>query len=216
MPATGLSRRGVALALAALPLPAVAARPALKPLGADDQALVDRAGLYLQGLKEAKGGFVQTDPRGAVTLGTVYLKRPGRARFAYEPPSGLLVVADGANVAVADSRLKTFDSYPLMATPLSIFLARQIRLDRGIVISTVTRLGDGFSITARDGKKEAEGQITLTFADQPLSLIGWTVTDAQGQSTRIRLTGFSPTSGLDPALFVLRDSRARAPGRARM
>ena len=84
------------------------------------------------------------------------------------------------------------------------------------MISTVTRLGDGFSITARDGKKEAEGQITLTFADQPLSLIGWTVTDAQGQSTRIRLTGFSPTSGLDPALFVLRDSRARAPGRARM
>lgn len=210
---TRLTRRALALGLAALPLPALAQRAPAAPLSAEDRALVDQAAAYLQGLTEAKGRFVQTDARGATTQGTLYLKRPGKARFAYDPPSGLLVVSDGGNVSIADSRLKTFDAYPLMATPLSIFLARQIRLDRGINVTRVSRMADGFSITARDGKKEAEGQITLTFANSPISLIGWTVTDAQGSSTRIRLTGLEKTSGLAPSLFVLKDPRPKNVGR---
>ena len=159
---------------------------------------------------------MQTDARGAMTQGSLYLKRPGKARFEYDKPSGLLVVSDGGNVSIADSRLKTFDAYPLMATPLSIFLARQIRLDRGINVTRVARLTDGFSITARDAKKQAEGQITLTFSDSPLALVGWTVTDAQGSSTRIRLTSLTKTSGLAPSLFVLKDPRPKNVGRGKM
>lgn len=212
------TRRQIALTFAAAAVagPALAARPQIAPLSADDQALVDRAAAYLQGLTEAKGRFVQTDARGNTTQGEIFLKRPGKARFAYDAPSNLLVVADGANVSIANPQLKTFDRYPLMATPLSIFLARQIRLDKGIVIASVSRLPGGFSIVARDGRKQAEGQITLTFTDAPLSLAGWTVSDAQGQSTRIRLSGLERASGLAPSLFVLNDPRPKNPGRARM
>ncbi|MBP7701429.1 MAG: outer-membrane lipoprotein carrier protein LolA [Phenylobacterium sp.] len=213
---TRLTRRALALGLAALPLPALAQRAPAAPLSAADKALVDRAAAYLEGLTEAKGRFVQTDARGAMTQGSLYLKRPGKARFEYDKPSGLLVVSDGGNVSIADSRLKTFDAYPLMATPLSIFLARQIRLDRGINVTRVARLTDGFSITARDAKKQAEGQITLTFSDSPLALVGWTVTDAQGSSTRIRLTNLTKTSGLAPSLFVLKDPRPKNVGRGKM
>lgn len=221
---TRLTRRALALGLAALPLPALAQRALAQttqarrpaPLSAQDQALVDRAVAYLEGLSEAKGRFTQTDARGVTLGGDVYLKRPGRARFAYDPPAGLLVVSDGGNVSIANSKLKTFESYPLMATPLSLFLARQIRLDRGVMISGVSRQSDGFSITARDGRKQAEGQITLTFTDSPLQLAGWTVVDAQGQATRIRLNQLEKTSGLAPSLFVLNDPRPKNPGRARM
>ena len=51
---------------------------------------------------------------------------PGKARFAYDPPSGLLVVSDGDLVSVQDSRLKTFESYPLGATPRDIIAIMQI------------------------------------------------------------------------------------------
>ena len=74
----------------------------------------------------------------------------------------------------------------------------------------------GFSITARDAKKQAEGQITLTFSDSPLALVGWTVTDAQGSSTRIRLTSLTKTSGLASSLFVLKDPRPKNVGRGKM
>lgn len=213
---TRLTRRALALGLAALPLPALAQRKPPAPLSAEERALVDRAAAYLQDLTEAKGRFVQTDVRGAVTQGSIYIKRPGKARFEYDKPSGLLVVSDGGNVSIADSRLKTFDAYPLMATPLSIFLSRQIRLDKNINITRVSKMADGFSITARDGKKQAEGEITLTFSNSPMALIGWTVTDAQGSSTRIRLTNLTKTSGLPASLFVLKDPRPRNVGRGKM
>src|SRR5262245_50258293 len=115
-----LTRRALTLALLAAPAAAWAA-----PLSAQDQDLVDRAARYLEGLREARARFVQTDARGVSVQGDLYLKRPGKARFAYDPPSGLLVVSDGGVVSVQNSRLKTFESYPLMATPLALFLAKR-------------------------------------------------------------------------------------------
>jgi outer membrane lipoprotein-sorting protein len=204
-------RRMITFGAAALATPAFA-----QGLSAGDQALVDRAVEYLQAMGEAKARFVQTDARGASSQGTVWLKRPGKARFAYDPPSGLLVVSNGSTVSVADSRLKTFDAYPLMSTPLSLFLAKTIRLDRGVQVTRVARMSDGFSITARDVRKETAGQITLTFTDRPLTLVGWSVTDAQGRATRVALSGLTPAPGLAPALFVLKDPRPKNVGRGKM
>ena len=211
-------RRLLALAAATaalLPLSAVAASPPAA-LSAQDQALVDKAVAYLQGLGEARGRFVQTDARGATSQGELFLKRPGKARFAYDPPSGLLVVSDGGAVAIADSRLKTFDSYPLAATPLSLFLAKTIRLDRGVQVTRVAKMSDGFAITARDGGKETAGQITLTFKDNPMTLAGWTLLDAQGRSTQVTISGLERASGLAPGLFVLKDPRPKNVGRGKM
>jgi len=199
---------------AAGPIAALAAAPA-PVLAPADQALVDKAVAYLQGLDEARGRFMQTDGRGAPTTGELFLKRPGKARFAYDPPSGLLVVSDGGRVIVQDKRLDTFTAYPLGATPLSLFLAKTIRLDRGVEVTRVTRAADGFSVTARDGKKETAGQIVLTFADSPMSLVGWSVTDAQGRTTQVRIQGLQRAAGLDPALFVLKNPHPKTadPGR---
>lgn len=208
-----LTRRTLTLALAATPL----ASPALaQAIPASDQALVDRAVTYLQAMGEARARFVQTDARGASTQGTVWLKRPGKARFAYDPPSGLLVVSNGSTVSVADSRLKTFDAYPLMSTPLSLLLAKTIRLDRGVQVVRVAQMSDGFSLTARDLKKQTSGQITLTFTDAPLVLRGWSVTDAQGRATRVALSGLQAAPGLDPGLFILKDPRPKNVGRGKM
>ncbi len=199
------------LVVAALLTSAASAAPA--PLSADDKALVDRAADYLGGLDEMQGRFVQTDPRGAVSQGVLYLKRPGRARFAYDPPSSAVVVSDGANVSIVDPRLKTFNRYPLNATPLSLFLARDVRLDRGVEVTQVDRFSDGFSLTARDARHRNRGSVTLTFADEPIRLTEWSLTDAQGQTVRVRITALEPAFGLDPTLFVLRDPRsAGAPG----
>lgn len=209
-----LTRRRLTLALAAAPF----AGPAFAqtPLAPADKALVDRAVAYLEGLSEAKARFVQTDGRGRATTGQLFMKRPGKARFAYDAPSGLLVVSDGGVVSVQDKRLKTFDQYPLGVTPLSLFLAKTIRLDKGVTITRVTRLADGFSITARDGKKQTAGTITLSFTDAPLALAGWAVTDAQNRPTRVELIGLERASGLDRSLFVLKDPRPKNLGRGKV
>jgi outer membrane lipoprotein-sorting protein len=213
-----LNRR--TLASAALALTALAAglgwtapglaqpAPAASALSPDDQALVDKAVAYLGGLGEAKGRFIQTEPNGGQIGGEVYLARPGRARFAYDAPSNRVVVSDGHNVSVADPRLKTFDRYPLGATPLALFLAKDVRMDKGVRVERVDHTADGFSLTAREARHPRAGQVTLSFSEHPMRLTEWRLANAQGQVTTVRILNLTETSGLDPDLFVARDPRA--------
>ena len=209
---TDMTRRAaLALGAAAVAMPL----PALAALTPDDQALVDKAVAALQAMRSVKGRFVQTDARGTRTQGAIYLQRPGKARFAYDAPSGLTVVSDGARVSVADRRLKTFDQYPLSATPLALFLAREIRLDKGVQVTAVKRLADGFTVVARDAKKQTRGQIEMTFSNDPVALLSWTIRDAQGAQTNVRLIELAAAK-LDPALFVMKDPRPKRSNSGRM
>jgi outer membrane lipoprotein-sorting protein len=208
------SRRAFLTASAAfggllLAAPAALAQTGTVTLSTADLALVDKATKYLQNLDEVEGRFEQTNPRGVVQTGDIFLKRPGKARFQYDPPSGLTVVSDGRNVSVWDSRLRTFDRTPLGATPLAILLARQIRLDQDVEVFRVGRYDDGFYLSARNanGQARTEGYITVVFGDNPMQLRGWTLVDGQGQATRIKITRLSKAP-IRPELFVLDDPRS--------
>jgi outer membrane lipoprotein-sorting protein len=196
--------------LGAAAAPALAAGPPAA-LSSSQRALVDRATAYLQGLASVQGRFTQISGRGAVSTGTISMQRPGKARFEYDPPAQMLVVSDGDNVKILDRALKpTPTVYPLGRTPLVLLLARHVRLDRGVAITEVLETPASFSITAVDPRRQAQGRITITFSKDPVELRGWTVVDAQGQQTRVTLTGLKPVAKLDSSLFVLRDATPRS------
>ncbi len=207
-----VTRRALGLKTAAIM--AVAALPAhaQTALSAEDRAALAQAQAYLQSLTSAQGSFVETS--GAQRReGRFYIQRPGRMRFEYTNPAGLLVVSDGSNVKRYDPRLNVFRQVPLGATPLSTFLARNVRLDQGVRIDRVTRMASGaFAIVARDARRPNDGSVILAFAGNPLRLQEWTITDAQGGRTRTQLTTLQPASGLAASLFQLRDP-TRRPGR---
>ena len=204
------SRRQLLIALSAGTLCGLTpcASALASPLSAEDNARVDEANAYLSNVTSAYGRFKQVDARGALSTGQIWLRRPGKARFQYDPPSELVVVSDGLTVVVNDRKLKTFDQYPLAATPLRILLAKQVRLDKSVVVEEVTETSQGFTIAARDGRKRKDGAIILSFAADPIALKGWTVVDGQGQRTEVTLSGLDPVADLDPKLFVLRDPRS--------
>ncbi len=182
-------------------------------LSAEDRAVVAQAQSYFQGLAAAQGSFRETGPGGQQRTGRFWLQRPGRMRFEYTDPAGLLVVSDGYNVKRYDPRLETFQQVPLGQTPLSTFLARNVRLDEGVRIDRVTRMPSGaFAIVARDARRPNEGAVVLAFAGSPVRLQEWTIIDGQGQRTRTQLTQLEPASGLAASLFQLRDP-TRRPGR---
>lgn len=183
-----------------------AASAVAAPLSPDDKAMVDGAAAYLQSLAGAEGKFTQTAPDGSISTGTLTLQRPGKARFAYDPPALLTIVSDGKTVWLADGKLKTVDHAPLSRTPLNILLAQQVRLDRGVTVSRVDRNSEGFAITASATNHESEGRIVIYFAAKSTggvsALRGWNLTDAQGRTTRVRLGDLTARSGLSPTLFT--------------
>lgn len=205
-----ISRRAFGFSAAALAIVAAAPASAQSNLSAADQATLRQAQAYLTGLTAAQGNFIETGPGGQQRTGKFWLQRPGKMRFEYTEPAGLLVVADGNNVKRYDPRLNVFRQVPLAATPLSTFLAREVRLDQGVRVDRVTRMASGaFAITARDASKPNEGSVILAFAGSPLRLQEWSITDSQGSRTRIQLTSLQPASGLAASLFQLRDPTRR-------
>jgi len=208
-----VSRRQLGFGLAAIASLSALPVSAQSNLSAEDQATLAQAQGYLQALTSAQGQFVETGAGGQRRTGRFYLQRPGKMRFEYTDPAGLLVVSDGYNVKRYDPRLNVFRQVPLGATPLSTFLARNVRFDQGVRVDRVTRMQSGaFAITARDASKPNEGSVILAFAGNPMRLQEWTITDAQGSRTRTQLTSLAPASGLAASLFQLRDP-TRRPGR---
>lgn len=177
---------------------------------AADKARIDKGTRYLQNLATAQGRFEQTDARGRKIQGNWYLSRPGKMRFEYDAPNSTLMVSDGKTVSKWDPRLQTFDRYPLDQTPLALFLAHHIRFDRNVVITEVTGNSTGFTLKARDRRRNVEGFVVLKFNQNPqgaVTLSEWTIVDAQGRPTTVRLMGLKTGVALKPNLFTLSDPR---------
>ncbi len=207
-----------ALAQAPAPAPPIAASPAQGALtGADRAAALSRANGALNAMQRVEGRFLQIAPDGKVSQGNFYLSRPGKVRFAYDPPTPLVIVSDGVTVAIEDRGLKSVDRTPLRATPLYFVLKQNIDLEADARVAKVEREGDQLRISVRDRKGQADGTITLVFSGttEP-ELREWRVADAAGQTTLLSLRDVRPSLKLDPRLFVLdekRDSTARTSGR---
>ncbi len=198
----------IAKFLALTALSALVAAPGAHAQALDpaDAAAAQRAANYLQTVTNASGRFTQTNARGQTLRGTFVIQRPGKARFDYDPPSGLSIASDGRRVAVVNSRLKTIQAAPLGMTPLSLFW-RDIRLDKKITVAKVGHEGGLLTVVVRDARKKGPGQIALEFNDNPMALRGWTITDAGGGVTRLRLDDFKSSPPRDAAFFELRDPR---------
>ena len=199
-------RRTILLAALALTLAAPVAHAAQPGLSPENKAMVDASAAYLQGLATVEAKFTQTAPDGQTSTGVLTLQRPGKARFAYDPPTLMTITSDGKTVYLYDGRLKTVDKAPLSRTPLNILLAQQVRLDRGVKIARVDKNSEGFALTALDAHNDTDGRIVLYFAakasGEVSALKGWNLTDAQGRTTKVRLGDLVAKSGLDPALFT--------------
>jgi outer membrane lipoprotein-sorting protein len=201
---------GAALVAGALaPFPMLAqpaqrppARPAPAALTEADRAAIARAEATLAGVRTLKARFLQADARGGTAQGTVWMQRPGRARFAYDPPSTILVVSDGTIVTFFDRAVNQQSALPLGATPLGTLLAERVQLDGGEGRVTAVNRGEGLlRITVVKRASPAEGSLTLTFADTPLELRQWTVVDAQGREVRVTLFEIETGVRIDQALF---------------
>jgi outer membrane lipoprotein-sorting protein len=202
----------LAVSLALLATAAPAAEPKRLPLSAQDRADVARAEEYLNGVTTLKARFLQVAPNGASAEGDAYLSRPGRMRLQYDPPSPLLVVADGTFLIVHDSQLGEPSYIPLGSTPAGILVRAGVKLDGGdVAVTRVVRLPGVVRISLVEAEDPAAGEITLVFSDKPFSLRQWQVKDAQHQVTTVSL--FQAQSGLtlDGKLFEFKNPKFTKP-----
>lgn len=163
----------------ALALPAGAAQLSLNEISA-----------YLNQLKSAKGSFTQINGDGTISTGTIYIQRPGKVRFDYNPPEQALVMANRGTVVVFDRKVNAApETYPLSQTPLSIILAQNVNLGRANMVTNKQYDGTATIVTAQDPQHPEYGNIQMKFTDNPVELRQWVINDNDGTSTTVVLGG---------------------------
>lgn len=157
---------------------------------------------YLNDLKTVEGSFTQINDDGTISTGTVYIKRPGKMRFEYDPPNSAVVVASNNAVYIADSKSnQPPETYPLRRTPLSIILARNVDLSRAKMVVGHDYDGTATIVTAQDPENSEYGSIQMKFTDTPVQLRQWIVNDSSGSQTTVILGELTTGGALSNRLF---------------
>jgi outer membrane lipoprotein-sorting protein len=136
-----------------------------------------------------------------VVQGDLYLEKPGKIRFAYRPPSPVLIVATGGTVYVKNARLNTLDHYDLSDTPLGLLLNEKVDLKTNQAVVGVDSRDGTIVVNARTSTNRNNSNISLVFDAPSLELRQWTVKDNQGGSTTVALQQPEKDVALDDSLF---------------
>ena len=193
----------IALTMAFAPGITLAAPPVAAALTPQDQADLKRIETYLDNIKTLQALFQQTNPDGSTAEGELYLSRPGKMRFEYQPPVQMLMVSDGNYVAVNDLELKSVQFFPVESTPAWFLLREAIKLSGDVTVTRFERGPKSLRVTCVQTKDPNNGAITLVFQDDPLVLKQWIVLDPQHRLTTVAL--LDPREGvqLKPEMFYL-------------
>lgn len=170
---------------------------------AADKLPLSEISTYLNGLKTVQTTFTQINEDGSLSTGTLWLQRPGRMRFEYDPPDSAVVVAKSGTVIIHDPKSnQPPEQYPLNRTPLSIVLARNVNLGQANMVVSHDFDGTATVVTAQDPKNPEYGKIDLLFTGDPVELRKWIVHDGAGSRTTVILGQLTKGNSLNQNLFI--------------
>jgi outer membrane lipoprotein-sorting protein len=171
------------------------------PAQAQGQVGVPEIEKYLNAIRTMQARFVQTNPNGSIIQGTFYVRRPGRMRFEYDPPSQLKIVADGFQVTMWDPTTKDFGQWPIGWTAASFLVKDPLSLSGDLRVEKLERVNGLIEATMSQPKRPQDGKVIVRFVENPLTLRGWTIIDSRGQQVSVALTGMQTGMQLADSLF---------------
>jgi len=195
-----------AMLLLATPVLAYAAPPpppaALSP---QDSAELQKITAYLDGIHTMTARFAQATANGGTATGSLWLSRPGRMRFQYDPPNELLLLADMFYLYSWDPDLKQMNKIGLKSTPAWFLLRQPISFSDGVTVTRFDHSGNTVRVSVVESAEPDAGSLTMVFSTNPLALREWTVVDQRGRVTNVSLSNEQYGMTLDPKLFLYQD-----------
>lgn len=172
------------------------------------QASVEAVENYLSQLKTMTANFKQQSPDGTIATGKFQLKRPSKMRWAYNPPTPILMVTRGNYLTYYDYELDQVSDVPLDDTLLSVITRQNIDFDSSNLTVVEHYEKDGFiTVTLEQKGNPAQGSLGMVFKSSPMQLRHLIVKDATQGVTQIALTDIKEGITLEDKVFKFKDPR---------
>ncbi len=164
---------------------------------------------YLTSIGSIVADFTQESADGSSGSGKFFLKRPGKMRWQYNPPTPILLVSDGKVITYYDAGLDQVTYVGIDDTLAGFLTRREIKLESDSTkITALTRTEDGLlRVTLIQRKKPEDGSLTLELAEKPMNLVHMIAVDATGNATTVSLAKAQFGPVLDDKLFTFEDPR---------
>jgi outer membrane lipoprotein-sorting protein len=193
---------GGVLGAAALPRLSIAQALQAAQLSDADKADIKRIEDYLNGLSTVQASFQQETEAEGQAFGRIYLNRPGRLRVEYEPPSEILLIADGTLLSYYDKELNHLEQVPLNLSPMWFLLRDNVELGGDVTVTSFEKAANAIRIGLVQTDEPDAGSVVLELGDKPLELRRWTLTDPAGTEVRVGLYNTEFGLPLENALFA--------------
>lgn len=166
-----------------------------------DRADISRIETYLNGLETMQSRFVQANPDGTHSEGTMYLQRPGKLRFEYDPPDPYLIIAYGKWFIYVDKELEEATYLPVDKTPAYFIVKKDIRFGGKLRIASFRSADSVLRVEIEQVDEPDSGRVMMIFTDAPLQLRKWQIIDSQGNLTDTTLINPNYDVPLNEDLF---------------
>jgi outer membrane lipoprotein-sorting protein len=181
--------------------------PPAAVLNSQDIGDLQRITAYLNSIHTMYARFQQVSSGGGSVSGQVWMSRPGRMRFEYDPPSPILLLADMFYVYFVDKSLAQMSKVGLKSTPAWLLLRDPITFS-DLIVTRFERGANTLRVSVVERSEPEAGSLTMVFSDSPLALRQWSIVDRQRKTTTVSLYDIRFGVALDPNLFVYQDPYA--------
>jgi outer membrane lipoprotein-sorting protein len=186
-----------------------AAAPPPAQLAPQDTLTLQRVAAYLNGIRTMTAHFEQASVNGGAVTGRLWVARPGRMRFEYDPPRQLLLLADAFYVYYWDPELQTSSKVSLKSTPAWFLLRDPVTFGADVIVTHFEHSGNVVRVSVVEAADPDTGSLTMVFTENPLVLRQWTVVDQKGKVISVALSDIQFGMALDPKLFQYVDPLGR-------
>ncbi|MBO6055521.1 MAG: outer membrane lipoprotein carrier protein LolA [Alphaproteobacteria bacterium] len=141
-------------------------------------------------LDSVKSDFKQTDSRGEVSTGKIFLKRKkGLMKLYYDDPNPNVAIVRDYKLTHFNRDLKEKTVVSVYSSPLAFFLEKKIDLKKNVKVTALNEFPNSVAITLKKQGDEDEGAIALVFAKKPFQLKGWVISENNnyGRQTQLAL-----------------------------
>jgi len=175
-------------------------------LGPADTKDLQRIEAHLNDIENLRARFVQVSSNGQIATGKLIIARPGKMRLEYDPPTPIMLIANGDFLVYIDKELQQTTHFFVDKTPLGFLLKNEIKLSGDITVTKFSRGSNTLIASISKSRDPEKGSITVVFSDKPLALKKWIVKDAQGIKTTVTLNNPERITKVDPSIFDLNNA----------